>query len=66
MNSTLSANHIRSISASITVIKKLKYKISINMTNPVKGCYESTGVNIPDEGINHNKKTIEKIRKFKI
>lgn len=66
MNSTLSANHIRSISANMTVVEKLIYEISINMTNPVKGCYESAEVNIPAEVINHNKKTIEKIRKFRI
>ena len=68
MKSTLSANHIRSISASMTIVERLINDIESGISNPFNGSFERYEVDISEESINENRKIIgiikEKLRKF--
>ena len=63
MHSTLSSNHIRSITASMTVVEKMIHDIESSLIDPFKGCFESMEVDITDDLINKNKNLIEQIKR---
>jgi hypothetical protein len=62
MKSTLSANHIRSISASMTVVERLINDIESSMSSPFNGSYERYEVDISEESIIKNRKIIDEIK----
>lgn len=63
MKSTLSANHIRSISASMTIVERMINDIDVSLTNPFKGNYERFDIDISEEAMTINRKIIDEVRK---
>ncbi len=63
MDNQLSANHIRSISASMTIVERMINDIENSLTTPYKGIYERYDIDIAGEVINSNLRVIEEVRK---